>query len=519
MRIAVYDRFWSTIGGGERFAAGIAEALAGRGDVVLLAHHDVDLEVLGERLGVDLSAVGVEVVGDDPDAVTRASSSFDLLVNASYLSADRNAAAHGIYVVHFPARFDLPRSRTRQRLVGAVRPALTAGMVPAELVAGAHPAEPMRRHTIRWTGGDARIEVAAPAGRVVPVRVLLGRYLPGDLDPVDVEVLVDGRTQAATRVVPVRSRFDRRRIHPVRVDVRGRDDGRPVEVALRSSVHVPAERGASGDDRRLGVPVVAVAAGSGPLTWFASRVPALWERAESPGFLSTYDAVVANSEFTAGWIGRLWGRSADVLNPPVGAFAPGPKEPVIASVGRFFGSGGHSKKQLELVEAFRRLVAGGVRGWELHLAGGCAPEHRPYLEQVRRAARGLPVVIHVDVTGAELAALYARASLYWHATGLGEDPHRHPDRFEHFGITTVEAMSAGAVPVVIAHAGQLEVVEHGVSGFHFADLDDLVRLTRRLVGDPAEREQLSAAARVRARRYHPDAFAERLHHLVDEVVG
>jgi hypothetical protein len=31
---------------------------------------------------------------------------------------------------------------------------------------------------------------------------------------------------------------------------------------------------------------------------------------------------------------------------------------------------------------------------------------------------------------------------------LGEDPERHPDRFEHFGITTVEAMSAGAVPVV-----------------------------------------------------------------------
>ena len=29
------------------------------------------------------------------------------------------------------------------------------------------------------------------------------------------------------------------------------------------------------------------------------------------------------------------------------------------------------------------------------------------------------------------------------------DPDRHPDRFEHFGITTVEAMSAGAVPIVI----------------------------------------------------------------------
>ena len=90
--------------------------------------------------------------------------------------------------------------------------------------------------------------------------------------------------------------------------------------------------------------------------------------------------------------------------------------------------------------------------------GGCGPEHRPYLDEIRSAAEGLPVTLHPEASGAELRDLYGRASIFWHAAGLGEDPDRHPDRFEHFGITTVEAMSAGAVPVVIGRWA-VEIVE------------------------------------------------------------
>ncbi len=58
-------------------------------------------------------------------------------------------------------------------------------------------------------------------------------------------------------------------------------------------------------------------------------------------------------------------------------------------------------------------------------------------------------MFHVDAPGAELADLYARASIFWHAAGLGEDAEDDPNRMEHFGISIVEAMSAGAVPVVL----------------------------------------------------------------------
>lgn len=105
-------------------------------------------------------------------------------------------------------------------------------------------------------------------------------------------------------------------------------------------------------------------------------------------------------------------------------------------------------------------------------------------------------MFHVDAPEQALADLYGQASIFWHATGLGEDAEADPNRMEHFGISIVEAMSAGAVPVVLGVAGPAEeVVEPGVSGRHFTDLTDLVAQTVELIGDPDELLRLSATAR------------------------
>jgi glycosyltransferase involved in cell wall biosynthesis len=173
-----------------------------------------------------------------------------------------------------------------------------------------------------------------------------------------------------------------------------------------------------------------------------------------------------------------------------------------------------------MVEAFGRLVQRGhAEGWSLHLVGGCSEADRPYLDQVLAAAEGLPVEIHVDAPGSVLSDLYARASIFWHAAGLGEDVEDDPNRQEHFGISIVEAMSAGAVPVVLGQAGPAEIVQVGESGVHFTGLDDLVTQTEALIGDPAELARLSAGARSRAEYFGMPAFAERLEAIVESTVG
>ncbi len=245
-------------------------------------------------------------------------------------------------------------------------------------------------------------------------------------------------------------------------------------------------------------------------------------RIRSREFLGSYSTVLGNSEYTCRWIKRLWGVDASLLYPPVRTIAGrSPKRPIIVSVGRFFDARhGHSKKQLEMVLAFRDLVASGrADGWELHLIGGCDSANREYFNDVRKAAIGLPVSLHLNASGEVLEELVSSAALYWHAGGFGEDAELHPDRFEHFGIAVVEAMSAGAVPVVFGAAGPAEIVRDGIDGVHWRTIEELNDRTAALIASAERRGALSSSAVARAVDFDRTAFAGQLHQLVLKAVG
>jgi glycosyltransferase involved in cell wall biosynthesis len=231
--------------------------------------------------------------------------------------------------------------------------------------------------------------------------------------------------------------------------------------------------------------------------------------------LSLFRSVVANSAYTARWIERRWGRPARVLHPPVFPIPLLEKRPWIVAVGRFAG-GGRSKRQLEMVEVFRGLVEQGLDGWELHLVGtGQDPES---VRRVVEAARELPVAIHLDAPRKELEEVCGAASVFWHFTGALEDPEAVPERMEHFGISTVEAMSAGAVPVVIARGGQPEIVRGSQSeivgsGLLWETFEQCAEQTWRLCHDEPLRARLSEGARRRAGDFAFPAFAAKAREL------
>lgn len=221
--------------------------------------------------------------------------------------------------------------------------------------------------------------------------------------------------------------------------------------------------------------------------------------------LALFRSVVANSAFTARWIERRWGRPARVLHPPVFPILPREKRPWIVAVGRFT-DGGRSKRQVEMVEVFRELA---LDGWELHLVG--TAQDPEYVRRATEAASRLPVVFHLDASRQELEEVCGAASVFWHFTGAGEDPEAAPERMEHFGIATVEAMSAGAVPVVVARGGQPEIV--GEAGFLWETFEVCAEATRRLCGDEALRARLAEEARRRAGDFAFPRFAERAREL------
>jgi glycosyltransferase involved in cell wall biosynthesis len=519
MRTAVYNRYWRTGGGAEKYGAVVAQILSGDGPLDLLSHAPVDVDWLADRLHVELSKVDVRTIDDDAGAVTEAARDYDLFVNVSYMSSDPAPDPRSLYVVHFPAPLD-GHAGGMQRALGRAFPPLRRSLdVGMQWGQGFYHRE-VGAGGVAWTNGDARLRFITEPGSPVTVWLALAHMRPRGAGPTPVRIEVDGDVRTEVTLARPRSRLEGRRSVMARVDVESPEPGVPVEVRIVSDTFVPAEVLGTEDRRRLGVPLKRVLVSSRRAGGIARWLPMPPGASASAEWAQSYGAVVANSEFTRTWVDRYWGCDSEVVYPPVTMYAPRTKEPIILSVGRFFPADmGHSKKQLELVRAFRALVDQGVRGWTLHLVGGCSDAGQGYLAEVRRLADGYPVQIHVEASGMQLEALYGAASIYWHASGLGEDAQRHPARLEHFGIATVEAMSAGAVPVVIGLAGQRETVRHGVDGFHFRTLGGLVALTRQLVDDERARQRLSSSAIARARSFDLDAFERRLRDVVDRVVG
>jgi glycosyltransferase involved in cell wall biosynthesis len=129
------------------------------------------------------------------------------------------------------------------------------------------------------------------------------------------------------------------------------------------------------------------------------------------------------------------------------------------------------------------------------------------------------VRFHVNAPRAELLELYATSALFWHAAGFGVREDRHPERLEHFGIVTVEAMMHGAVPLVVPAGGQAEIVQDGRTGRHWRTVEELVARSRELIADPDRAAELRDAAAAEARRYDTARFRETVRDRVLSLAG
>jgi len=226
--------------------------------------------------------------------------------------------------------------------------------------------------------------------------------------------------------------------------------------------------------------------------------------------MDSYEVKTAISDFSRRWTQKRWGIDCQLVYPPVNtAFREVEKDKIILSVGRFAIEGeGHTKKQKEMLDTYHRLNGERSLDWEYFSVGGlnATAEHEAFFKKLSdlAAASGAHVVANIDRN--ELTRLYERASIFWHAAGYGEDDKTRPIFMEHFGISTVEAMAAGCVPVVINKGGQPEIVEHGVSGFLWETLDELKNYTTRLINDDELRAKMAHAARKRAQMFSREKF-------------
>lgn len=228
--------------------------------------------------------------------------------------------------------------------------------------------------------------------------------------------------------------------------------------------------------------------------------------------LSSWDQVIYNSHFTKTNCQDYWPIQSEIIYPPIDVdkIKPLHKKKYILSVGRFFGFL-KDKKHETLITTFKELYKEGeLKDWILHLVGSASKGDLGYLEELKKLAKGLPIKFYPNLKYDQLIRLYGEASIYWHAAGFGEVD---PTRMEHFGIATAEAMSAGVVPVVIRKGGQLEIVEHGKSGFLWDTKEEFKRYTIELVKNKVLLKRFSKESKKKALNFSKEKFESKIFYM------
>jgi len=230
--------------------------------------------------------------------------------------------------------------------------------------------------------------------------------------------------------------------------------------------------------------------------------------------LKRYKYVVVNSHFTKEYIDKSFKVDSRVIYPPVDVFSlkAGKKENLIISVGRFSQNQLHPKKQEVLIEVFKELYKD-IPTWKLVLAGQSKKEDYKYIKNLKRSVKGYAIRISENMSYDELKTLYG-ASIYWHATGFGEDEKKNPQKMEHFGISTVEAQAAGAVPVVIEKGGQKEIIKDNKNGRLWSTKTQLYEITKELIRNKSEMLGLSKRAIVDSKRFSQERFIKEYEKII-----
>ena len=203
--------------------------------------------------------------------------------------------------------------------------------------------------------------------------------------------------------------------------------------------------------------------------------------------VSRVDCLLAVSDFTRQFVRERWGRESTTLYPPcpidLYSNLHVQKRDLVVTVGRM----AREKRMGLFLEIARRLPS-----IEFAIIGSRSKEGESYYEGLRASAPSNVSLVVAPLR--KVRELLGSAKVYVHCA-----------QDEHFGITIVEAMAAGCVPVVNDSGGPREIVSDDV-GYRWKQIDEAVGQVSELIKNDDVRRQLAKGAVSRAGQFGADVF-------------
>lgn len=461
----VYDKWLSSLGGGEVVACNVADILKKNGyEVIFVTGKKVPLSVIKERFNIDLEGIRFIEIWNDETMLKKIVQGKDLFINLSFMDYSYGYAKKNIYYVHFPteAYLDLKGKIFNEIIL----PFASKIVKPVEFIKEPSAIE-MKNHYLSYLI-ESQIKIAftyLDEGKTYLLKFSifyenfytslvnrLGTKIDGG-EIIDKEIKIDSYHNVVhfySKIKPNSS--------TIYLTLNPYPPKSKLHLFPKNKVYLLYPRIITWKLPKLIYDV------------FYNRINTrlraglfinILER------LKSYDLILCNSEFTKKWVRIYWKREAKVLYPPVDLLfekynlSKIKKNNWICSVGRFF-TLGHGKKQEVLIEAFKKLYDRGYKNWQLHLVGGVGnePSSQEFVKILRKQARGYPIFFHFNAPRKKVEQVLLKSKIYWHATGYGENEKKKPIKFEHFGIAPIEAISGGCVPILYKGGGLVSIIDN-----------------------------------------------------------
>ncbi len=459
----VYDKWLSSLGGGEVVACSVAQVLEEEGyEVTLISGKKIAQEKIKEKLNIDLISTKFIEVWNDEKEIERLSHDKDLFINTSFLDYTRGFAKKNIYYAHFP-------TKDYRNILGYIFnkyfiPLILKDFKPMELIEGFHSA-PLNSHT---------------SAQQVANNSKIAFYFLKTNQPIKIQFKIYFENFYSTFFKKFKWEFEGAEVLSKTIKVLQskneiifKIEVMPKKPTIYLNTFYDSELNLHGLENDkiylIDVKVLSLIFSKVPYSKTSERLNQRFRAGVFFGIkkrLTNYQAIICHSQYVKYWIKKYWDREAVVLSPPVELlntrvdFKKILKKDWICSVGRFF-TLGHGKKQEVMIEAFKKLTDKYKLDWELHLVGGLGNEASSikFFNYLKEQAKGYKIFFHTNILKKEVDEIYLKSKIYWHAAGFGENKKTWPVKQEHFGIAPIEAMSAKCVPILFNGGGLKEIID------------------------------------------------------------